>query len=80
MGDKKIIVSVCRSCIRDNAQSDAALANEECLKNTWLKKLKKGFFGKIADPSSISKCNAWESEVGCGNPSVHEQRIQAVNG
>lgn len=41
----KIILKVCRSCVRDNPQSDACLLNEATLRATYQKKVKKGLLG-----------------------------------
>ncbi len=49
MANKKVTVLVCRSCIVQNKQEDPALKNEESLQRLYEKKLKKGFFGKIAE-------------------------------
>ncbi len=49
MSSRKVTVLVCRSCIRENPQSEPALANEESLRITYKRKLKRGFFRNLAE-------------------------------
>jgi predicted metal-binding protein len=49
MASKKLTLLVCRSCIRENKQTDPKLMDEETLRATYTKKMKKTFFGQIAE-------------------------------
>jgi len=49
MSSSKTTLVVCRSCILQNSQKDAAFESEKKLIETYEKKLKSGFFGKIAE-------------------------------
>lgn len=45
-----IILKVCRSCVRDNPQSDPCFLNEATLRATYQKKVKKGLLsGQICE-------------------------------
>ncbi len=45
----KITLLVCRSCIRENAQTDPCFQDNDALEKTYAEKLKKGFFGHHAE-------------------------------
>ena len=49
MNSSKTTLFVCRSCVLQNTQKDPSFQSEKILKETYEKKLKKGFFGKIAE-------------------------------
>ena len=49
MSSTKTTLFVCRSCALQNTQKDPSFQSEKILRETYEKKLKKGFFGKIAE-------------------------------
>jgi len=69
MSKKKIVLQVCRSCIRDNEQSDPTLKDEATLRKTYQEKLKRGLFGRVAELRIV------DCLTNCANPnSVQIQR------
>ncbi|QQR79557.1 MAG: hypothetical protein IPJ69_09355 [Deltaproteobacteria bacterium] len=59
----KIILKVCRSCIRDNPQSDPCFLNEATLKATYQKKIKKPILGE-----PICELRLVDCLTNCQNP------------
>ncbi len=59
----KITLLVCRSCIRDNPQSDPCFLNEATLRATYQKKIKKGLLGGDLCELRITDCL-----TNCQNP------------
>jgi hypothetical protein len=82
MGSQKVVIKVCRSCVRENAQAEPRLCNETCLRSTWgaaaaCRTVEKGgLLARLLDlpaalggrPARVAGLQVVDCLTGCDNP------------